>query len=390
MQYNFIRDLIGIKDAIIKAIINSSDFLEITLELERKPHKCPCCGSITDTIHDYRIQTVKDLPIAGKHCILRYRKRRYRCINCHKRFFESNSFLGKYKRFTMRTLSAVVDALSTCHSMKSIRQQYGISINSISRVLDSLSYELTQLPEVLSIDEFKGNTDCGKYQCSIVDPSSRKVLDIIESRKYETLYQYFKKFNDRDNVKWVVIDMWRPYKDLVKALFKKATIIIDRFHYIRNCIWAIDKIRKAEQKKVSPGEYKFFKNSRKLLLANPDKLSDDLKVQLAFVLKRNERIRKAYHLKTLFMDFVSSENIDDASKKLDEWLDLAQLYDLPEFNYFSRTLVNWRDEILNSFKMPYNNGCIEGYNNKIKVIKRNAYGIRNFHRFRNRILHVTN
>jgi transposase len=183
--------------------------------------------------------------------------------------------------------------------MKSIKQQLGVSINTISRVLDSFSYELSKLPEVISIDEFKGNTDRGKYQCSIVDPASRKVLDIIESRKYETLHQYFKRFNDRDNVKWVVIDMWRPYKDLVEALFKKATIIIDRFHYIRNCIWAIDKVRKAEQKKASPGEYKFFKNSRKLLLANPEKLSDDLKVQLSFVLRKNERIRKAYHLKTL-------------------------------------------------------------------------------------------
>jgi transposase len=89
------------------------------------------------------------------------------------------------------------------------------------------------------------------------------------------------------------------------------------------------------------------------------------------------------------MNFVKVDTVAKASKLLDEWLELAETYDLPEFNYFSRTVVNWRNEILNSFKMPYSNGCIEGYNNKIKVIKRNAYGLKNFHRFRNRILHVT-
>ncbi|WP_143147770.1 transposase, partial [Desulforamulus hydrothermalis] len=69
------------------------------------------------------------------------------------------------------------------------------------------------------------------------------------------------------------------------------------------------------------------------------------------------------------------------------WLNLVKQHKIKEFYYLANTIVNWKTEILNSFDVPYSNGCIEGYNNKIKVIKRNAFGFRNFNRFRSRILH---
>lgn len=82
------------------------------------------------------------------------------------------------------------------------------------------------------------------------------------------------------------------------------------------------------------------------------------------------------------------KNRNDARKQLGIWNMMAIGYDLPEFQACTKTFINWKDEILNSFEYPFSNGYTEGVNNKIKVIKRNAFGIRNFNRFRNRILHV--
>ena len=106
------------------------------------------------------------------------------------------------------------------------------------------------------------------------------------------------------------------------------------------------------------------------------------------MLKISERLRFAYDLKNEFYKVMDASNSFEAKKRLAKWYMLVSCYKLPEFNDCFRAFTNWYDEIVNSFDVPYTNGYTEGINNKIKVIKRNAYGIRNFERFRNRILHV--
>ena len=73
---------------------------------------------------------------------------------------------------------------------------------------------------------------------------------------------------------------------------------------------------------------------------------------------------------------------------MNEWILNAQNSGLPDFEKCADTMRNWCSGILNSFSVPYTNGFTEGCNNKIKVLKRNAYGYKNFNRFRNRILHI--
>lgn len=132
---------------------------------------------------------------------------------------------------------------------------------------------------------------------------------------------------------------------------------------------------------------KFLKYSRRLLLARPHNLNSDGKIRLANVLLTDEDIRLAYILKEKFMGFVNSGSSSEAEVKLSQWLELVKQYNISEFSYLARTILNWKQEFLNSFDVPYTNGCIEGFNNKIKVIKRNAFGFKNFNRFRTRILH---
>ena len=93
MHNHCINKLLNIEDVIVKNIIQADSYVKIVLETKPKKHICPICGRITKRIHDYRMQTIKDLPLQLKHCYLVLRKRRYAC-SCGKRFYENYCFLN--------------------------------------------------------------------------------------------------------------------------------------------------------------------------------------------------------------------------------------------------------------------------------------------------------
>ena len=108
LNQDYTTELLNLEDVIITKVQNISDQLHIYLELPRREHVCPCCGSLTDRIHDYREQIVKDIPL-GRTTLLHLRKRRYRCA-CGKRFFEKNAFLPRYYRVTSRLVAEIIFA----------------------------------------------------------------------------------------------------------------------------------------------------------------------------------------------------------------------------------------------------------------------------------------
>jgi len=387
MHNQFTKNLLLLEDVTIEDIKHYQEQCEVRISQPVRSHICPQCGSTTNKIHDYRFQVIKDIPFLNKPLRLYYRKRRYKCQHCHKRFYEQVNFVGRYQRMTRRLIEVVLERLRSNFSMSSIAKDFGLSTCTITRIFDYVSYKLTDLPEVLSVDEFKGTTDKGKYHCILVDPIKSKVLDILDHRSLDYLLKYFSRFKNRNKVKYVIIDMWQPYKSAIQQLFPNAQILIDRFHYVRNCIWALDKVRKNLVKSLPYAKSKFLKNCKRLLLSHPNKLSTEGKMRLANILMLDNKLRLAYILKEKFMDFVRSKNVSEARYKLKLWLQLVEEYKVSEFSYLSRTIRRWKQEILNSFSVPYSNGCVEGFNNKIKVLKRNAYGFRKFSRFRTRILH---
>ena len=119
-------------------------------------------------------------------------------------------------------------------------------------------------------------------------------------------------------------------------------------------------------------------------------MTDEEKQQVNNMLYLSENITTAYFLKEDFLKILECNNSFEAKKMLKEWINFAKNCNLKHFQNCAKTYENWEIGILNSFDTPYTNGYIEGCNNKIKVLKRNAYGYRNFERFRNRILHIFN
>lgn len=182
--------------------------------------------------------------------------------------------------------------------------------------------------------------------------------------------------------------MWQQYTDIASAFFKNGTQIIDRFHFIRQMLWAFDNVRKRVQKLYGDKNRKLFKRSKRLLIKRASKLKDYEKERINSMMYISDELRKSYYLKEAFYRVIDAKNRDEAKSLMADWILSAQNSDIPEYTEYAKTLVNWSTGIFNSYDVPYSNGFTEGCNNRIKVLKRNAYGYHNFERFRKRILHM--
>ena len=240
---------------------------------------------------------------------------------------------------------------------------------------------------MLSIDEFKGNAGGQKYQSILTDIEGKKVIDILPNRYESDLIRYFKRFPNRSDVKYFVSDMNPHFKAVAKACFPKATLIADKYHVVRQAVWAMERVRKNEQKKLSEQFRKYFKRSKWLLNKKPEKLSNEEMQQLSLMFEIAPRLADAYRLKNEFLDIMRSESSMIGKPRFLEWLQAVTIMDIQEFQDCTNACRNWFHEILNAMDVPWTNGFTEGCNNKTKVLKRVCFGVSNFSRFRNRILH---
>jgi transposase len=293
---------------------------------------------------------------------------------------------------TNRLVYYICEQLKNTSSLFSIAASANVSVSTVTRILNYINYSRPSLPKVLCIDEFKGNAQTGKYQCILLDGKKNKVLDILPNRSQHKLTSYFSKIpkKERYRVQFFVCDMWQPYVDLAKAFFPNAKIIIDKYHFIRQVTWAIENVRKRLQKTMPYDLRKYYKRSRKLILSRYHKLNDENKKAVDLMLLYNDDLRLAHFLKEWFYEICQSNKYSYQRTALKHWIENAETSSIPEFEKCAATYRRWSKEIKNAFKYGYTNGPTEGFNNKIKVLKRISFGLKNFTRLRNRIIHCTN
>jgi len=178
------------------------------------------------------------------------------------------------------------------------------------------------------------------------------------------------------------------FKTTLKTVFPQATVVIDKYHYMRQVDFALEAVRKQVQKRLSDQWRLYFKRSKSLLVKNSNKLTWEEHMQLDNMFRFSEPLRLSYQLKLSFESFKKAKDRKEAARKLGDWQIFAQASGLMPFINVSQTFARWQTEILNSFDVPYTNGYTEGCNNRIKVIKRVAFGMPKFQRFRRRILHI--
>lgn len=388
----------------------------IYVESKNKKDKCPVCNEYTSSVHDkLKPIEVKYLKVIEQDTKVNIVKKRFICHKCNKKFTEHLDLNGSGKTISNKLEQKVLkDLLNYNLSIKYIAESNNISSDSVRNILLNAMSEypdyVKNLPRVISFDEFKADTSEGKYAFILNDPIHRKALDILPERKKEYLIQYFTNCNNRHSVEFVISDMYEPYLLVQQIMFPHAKYVVDRFHYTRYIMDALDKVRIRLQKEYgyNSKEYRMLKNKKNVTLLrkysndidwwtytkrfknghNVDILKYDLREEL---LKINVELKISYVLKELFLDLIHYSNYEYAEAEINEWIGVVKSYDIEEFLEAAKTIENWLPYIVNSFiDKRFSNGFTEGLNNKIKVIKRVGFGYKNFNFFRLRTMYILN
>ena len=211
----------------------------------------------------------------------------------------------------------------------------------------------------------------------------------MPTRDKNFLFSYFERISNKEKqgVKFFVSDMSNTFKSVKNRFFKTSIHIIDRYHFIRQVSWALENVRKRIQKDISSKLRKYFKRSRSLLTKPASKLTSEQAEDVSLMLSFCDDLKFAYRLKELFYQYVLTQpNRVRAAKSLREWIRRAEESNLKEFKSCITAFKNWFDEICNSFDYSWSNGPLEGTHTKIKTLKRNCFGMKNFNLFRKRIM----
>ena len=372
------------------------------------PEYCPHCGCINGGFHDIikwnfkRNCKIKIAKVANYNTILLLDKQRFFCKNCNRTFTASTNVVDFHKQISNDTRLSVILDLMNKGSEKDISIRNNISTNSVNRILDEISNDTIVknnglLPEILGIDEFSATKDTiSKLAFIIMDQTNKNIFDINPSRKSLDIKQYFRNYpkKERDKVKYITLDLYKPYYKLMHSLFRNAILIPDRFHIVIQARNALDKTRINLCKKSNPN-YKKFKKYWKLLLKDKRDLDKKKKKYqtcfkkemtqydiVSYLLNTNEELYETYQIYQSILYSVDTRNkeiflsiINGKNKKISKYMKKAL-----------KTFKNMKKYILNAFDYEYSNGIVEGTNNLIKQIKHTAYGYRKFKHLKARVM----
>ena len=404
------------KEYIIMKLKKEKGIIEVELMSKKKKVRCPNCNKFTNSVHS-RLKPIRSvyLDSCGEKVNLIINKRRFHCYNCNKIFTEEMNLNTKNGSISNKTKIQIrKDLLDYNMTIDKIAIKNHVSKYIVRKELEEATSTIPEyqknLPKVISFDEFKADTMEGKYAFILNDPIHKKVLDILPSRKKERLIEYFTHTENRRSVEYIISDMYEPYLLVQKVMFPHAKYVVDRFHYTKYIMEGLDKIRIRLQKEygIKSIEYKLLKNKKNVSLLRKYSNEIDWWVEqeryrnghivrvlpgdiIRELLKIDDELHRGYQLKELFLDIIKHSTLEDAERQLNEFVELCNKSEIPEMIEAASTINNWLEYIVNSFiDERYTNGFTEGTNNKIKVIKRNAFGYKNFSFFRKRILYIFN
>ncbi|WP_082090051.1 MULTISPECIES: ISL3 family transposase [Bacillus] len=393
MYMDFTMIIPGLKGSILTNVEEVGEVIRLYVEMERKVHRCPKCNQRTSKIHDYRIQKIQHLKWFERKTQIFYKRRRYVC-ECGKRFSEKNPFVMRYQRTSIEWNQAISIKAIKGKTFKETAEIYGCSSSTIIRRFDQISRSeirpVEELPTVIAIDEYKGDTREGKYQLIIANGITKEPIDILPNRYKRTIKDYLRKHGSR--VQIVIMDMNHSFKAAVQEALGKPVIVADRFHFCRYIYWGLDGVRRRVQNQFHGYDRKKCKRMKHVFHKDCQRLTKDEKWHLNRYLEMSNELKQAYEIKEAYRSWFlrAKENgknsISLVKKELEELYKLIEDSKIPEMIKAIKTIQNWQVEVLNSFAYEYSNGFLEGINNSTKVLKRNAYGFRVFERFRAKIL----
>jgi transposase len=402
--------LLGLEDFRIIDLRQAEDGVVIRVESASPPDGCQRCGVVGDLIVKERpVVRVRDLSISGRPAWLWWRKHRWSCRSCHRTFTQSHPATDERQRVSSRLRRHLGNRARSGAAHAEVARDEHVSryhVGQGARFNRPPSpwwlAELERWPRWISLDEAAHRRN-RELPTVISAPEQRRVLDVIPGRSKQAVQQWLQALpaDVAANIKVVSIDPYDAYRRAIQAELPQAVIVCDPFHLVRGAGTAMDSVRRDRQRiartsgRLAHGARQSGKQhnwqpelyrSRRRLLSAHERLdpSNAAKLQALFAL--DPEMRRAWALKEDFRTIYHLRTRVEAEQRLEAFLTAAEASGFPAFVSFAHGLRKWRGEFLAYFDQRATNGYAEGITNKIKVIKRRAYGLPTFDGFRDRIL----
>ena len=369
--------------------------IEFTIEQDRCELRCSACGSWEVQAKGRIPREFKTLPIGGKPVSLAFEVPRVECADCGCRRQVKLGFADPHVSYT-RAFARYALELSRHMTIQDVADHLLVSwdvIKEIQRKDLQRRFSRPKLKKLrqIAIDEIsigKGH----RYLTVVMDLQSGAVLFVGDGKGADALLPFWRSLRaSHAKVRAVAIDMSAAYINAVTTYLKKAVIVFDHFHVIKLYNEKLSDLRRDVYRELTDSiQREILKGTRWLLLKNPENLDleKNEKARLDKALKLNTPLSTAYYLKEQLRLLWSQENKRQARRFLKGWLALAEASGIRMLINFAKTLRLHQQGILNYYSYRISTGPLEGTNNKIKTMKRQAYGFRDREFFKLKILGI--
>ena len=410
---NSILKLLNMKDKnlnfnenfVVEREIKNKRCLVILGYLKNDFEYCPCCGCINENTI-IKKGTRNSLIKINKHAelttYLDLTKQRYKCKNCNKKFYATTLEVDYRCHISNQVKLAILNCAKEMMCKSLIARLYNVSDNTVQSIFDTVFYNDTVykdfLPKAICIDEFTFKKKT--YAFNICNAKNGKTIDLVLDRTTNNLDKYFSHYTEkaRKRVKFVVMDMYSPYIDLIKKWFPNAKIIIDLFHIVQLLTKSLNKTRINVMNENKDDRNKFKRYWRFILKSRFDldtstwnkfrcfkNLMTETDV-VDYFLSKDKFFENSYDVYQDILYHLQHRNYEGFNKVVNkEYKDISK-----QIQITLNTLKKYSKYIKNTLEYSYSNGVMERNNNTCKLIKRISFGFRNFRNMKSRIMIITN
>lgn len=386
--------LINDKNTIFQKAEFQSDHIIFRARLRKTMKRCPCCKSFDVRIKDTKERTFRMLNLGQKRTHLKIDVYKVWCQACDKKAWIELPFTCGKLPMTISFILYIIQ-LTGMSTLLSVALFLGLQWKTVKNIdkanlkkkAKQFSYKKLRY---ISIDEIaikKGH----KYMTIFTDISTGQIIHAVEGRSEEALRPFLRLLSKKaKRLRAIGIDMSAAYASSVRIHLPHVSIVYDRFHVTKLLNNTIDKIRRAEYANCLNKGLRVLKGQRFLLLRNFIDLATEQKSSLQTLLEVNESLGIAHSMKEQFRLFWTCGSSKEGSRFLGWWIIEAFESGVEQLVRTARTLLYHFKGLLTYFEYKIDNGKAEGINNKIKVLKRNAYGYRDQEYFKLRLYNLHN
>jgi transposase len=353
------------------------------------PHQCPECNWGYFYGHGSKEHLVMDTPIHGKRVGILLTRDRYKCRGCNKTFFQPCPDISDKYRATNR-LVKYIEERAIVRTCTSVADDVGVNEKTVRNILNAHIERLDknyrfETPEILGIDEVHLNR---QMRLVLTNIGESTIVDLVSNRNKQTVINALYRFKEPNKIRFVTMDMWRPYRDAVSAVIPHSVVVIDKFHVVKMANEAVEKGRKSIRDEMDKNLIKRLKKDRYLMLRRRRDLTASQEFLLSGWTENYPKLHELYLAKERFCDiWDSSYTRQQAESAYIDWKDSVPAGIRGYFSDLTRAVDNWHLEAFNYFDRRITNAFTESINNQIKHIARQGRGY-SFDILRARVLFI--